>query len=292
MTAAQSRALAQIRDKRNISVRELHRLLVTNGLPPRKLSRQRLGRVVLGEAELPAELWEAIADALLAIGIPAAEVARVQPAAPAMKLAPANTPDFRRNQWLALANRLPVGQRWKNIPKLIGKLAGLDWQGTLDQLQRLQLAELDKYLELAKRSLELGGKPAGKGVRQPGDAVELEGNVSTRIVRLRSQEVHVFRQRLHNTGTVEWRNRLLYRLGPPVTSTLPFTPPLIPILPTAPGETCEISIPCRAQKFSNLAIVSYVMVFADCSMSLPGRLTLHVDTRGTDTFSTIDLPQR
>jgi hypothetical protein len=290
MTAVQSQALAQIRAKRNLSVRALHHLLMANGLPPGKLSRQRLGQVVLGEAELSAELWEAIADALLAIGIAAAEVAPVQPVAPAMEAAPENTPEFRRNQWLALANRLPVGQRWKNISKLIDKLAGLDWQGSLNQFQLLQLAELDKYLKLAKRSLELGGRTAGKGVRQPGDAVELEGDVSTRTVRLRAQEVHVFRQRLHNTGTVEWRNRLLYRLGPPVTSTLPFTPPLIPLLPTAPGEKCEISIPCRAQKFSNLAIVNYVMVFADCSMSLPGRLTLHVDTRGTETFSTIDLP--
>ncbi|TCO61883.1 hypothetical protein [Actinocrispum wychmicini] len=49
-------------------------------------------------------------------------------------------------------------------------------------------------------------------------------------------------------------------------------------------------IPGRAQFLANLAMVSYVMVFPDCSVCLPGRLTLYVDTR-TNEFAPIpELP--
>lgn len=87
---------------------------------------------------------------------------------------------------------------------------------------------------------------------------------------------------LKNTGSSRWSDRMLFRLGPSVNSALPFTPGLLPVPDTDAGERCSVLIPGRAQWFSGLAVISYVMVSADCSVVAPGHLRCYVDTRKVD----------
>jgi hypothetical protein len=282
MTKAQADALIQIRG--TMGQRAFAQLLVDNGLPPRTLSRQRLSQVERGDVDLPTELWEAVIAALVTSGRSPDEVAALRPEVPAVEPAPPNTAEFRRLQWLALAERLPHSRWWQNLPRLVGKVAGQRWVHRYYSLLQQHGIEPMSQFEQVKHRLSA----ATPGERLPGDAVELSGD---HTVRLRRSDVALFRLTLHNTGSVAWRERLLYRLGPPVTSSLPFTPAFLPVPDTDPGVSCEVFIPCRAQFFPNLAMVSYVMVFADCSPCLPGRMVLFVDTRSEEYDSTLDLPE-
>jgi hypothetical protein len=283
MTKAQADALVRIRG--TMGQRSFIKLLTDNGFPPKKLSRQRLSLVEQGEAELESELWEKVIAALVTSGRSPDEVEALRPEIPSVEPAPPNTPEFRRLQWLALANRLPQSRWWQNLPRLVDRVAGPGaWVLRYYSMLRQHGIDPIAQYEQVKRLLSTGtpGEPL------PGDAVELSGDNTVRVDRT---DVHLFRQTLHNTGTAAWRDRLLYRIGPPVASSLPFTPAFLPVPDTDPGGSCEIFIPCRAQFFPDLAMVSYVMVFADCSSCLPGRMILFVDTRSAEYDSTLDLPE-
>lgn len=272
-------------------------LLETHGFPEDELSRQRLSRVEKGEVDLPPETWEALIEALLAGGRSEAEVESLWPEEPALASAPPNTPEFRRQQWLSLAERLPRSRWWRSFDQLVAEFAGPRWLRDYQKIVReIGFDQYDQLTE-AHRLLRLGGTQEGRGMPVPGDAIALAGDleafaggVADRTVRLPSNQVFLLRQRLANTGTAHWRDRMLYRVGPLVTASTPFVPPLLPVPATAPGDECEMIIPGRAQFLANLAMVSYVMVFPDCSVCLPGRLTFCVDTR-TDEFDPIpELP--
>ncbi|HEX5402324.1 MAG TPA: hypothetical protein VFX16_08485 [Pseudonocardiaceae bacterium] len=253
--------------------------LKANGLRGR-LSRQLLSKVEKGDADFAVAVWEDVVDALLAGGVPAADVAALRPVEPTMLPAPDNTPAFRRSQWQTLADRLPSSRWWRHLGRLTLQVAGKEWETRFDQLQREHDIDPEAVLAEVKRLLELGGTPAGAGTPMPGDRVALEGDESARTARGGRQGLVLFRVRLRNAGTVLWRDRMLYRLGAPVTSELPFVPALVPVPATEPGESCEIFVPCRAQFLRSLAVISYVMVFADCSVCVSGRLQLYVDTQG------------
>jgi hypothetical protein len=96
---------------------------------------------------------------------------------------------------------------------------------------------------------------------------------------------------LVNTGMTHWRDRLFLRLGPPVTSSLPFTPPLLPVPDTAPGGDCRIAIPGRAQWFINLAQAVYIMVAPDLTPTTTEHFALKIDTRSAENpDQTFDVP--
>lgn len=119
----------------------------------------------------------------------------------------------------------------------------------------------------------------GPWAPDPDDRVAVDDEDVDQTQRVAPGGPFVFRAHLHNTGTVPWVDRMLYRLGPPVTSSLPFAPVLVPIPDAKPGHTSTVIIPGRGQVFPNLAVMTYAMIFADCAPCLPGSIRFLVDTR-------------
>jgi len=271
MTEPQRAALRRLRGARSLQTFADH--LRVNGLPA-KLSRQRLSQVEQGDAGLPPALWHAIADVLIRSGQDPAEVAALRPAQPAIDPPPETTPALRVRQWTRVVNRLAGNRWWQRPNSLMERVAGMDRAHSYRNLAQQHGIDMEWQRTETSRRLAL----TGPFTTEIGDDVCLAGN-STLSVVVVQVELFVLRAVLHNTGTVAWQNRLLYRIGPPVTSSLPFTPPLLPVPDTPPGNSCEIAIPGRAQWFPNLAIISYVMVHPDCTPCLPGRLPCTVDTR-------------
>jgi len=177
---------------------------------------------------------------------------------------PVITASDRRRRLHELACRVPKNPRWP----------------LFQQLAREHGADLDALLAEARDLLALPPQDDWRPVE--GDAITVVRQESTLGVALARGELFVLVATLRNSGTVPWRQRLLTRLGPPVTSSLAFTPPVLPIPDTRPGETCRIVIPGRAPWFPNESLVTYVMTFPDLAPCLPGSLTLLVDASTQD----------
>lgn len=91
------------------------------------------------------------------------------------------------------------------------------------------------------RSSETAWRPSrddGSGSHGDGEEAVPEGTIAS------PSESLTIRWVLHNTGSVPWRDRLLYRVGDARTGIL--TPPFVPIPDTMPGEAAEIWCALRA----------------------------------------------
>jgi hypothetical protein len=289
MTPEQREALRKARGA--MSVREFKSFLVTSGLSE-QVSRQRLGEAEKGSATLTQKELDAIADALVSGGRGEDVVAllRMHADEPAIVPAPPSTPPLRRRQWTAVAERIPQSRWWLQYGALVSRLGGTN---SVLQYRRL-LAEhgIDPESQLAEVARRLRLEPGRQPGAHPGDAVRLESPSDDLFVRLDRGRLFVIRVVLRNTGLVPWRDRFLYRLGPPVTSSMPFVIILVPVPDTLPGDACELLIPGRAQWFLNLAVVSFCMTLSDCTPCLPGRLQFFVDTRVLGGYDhTLRLPE-
>lgn len=255
---------------------------------PAKLSRQRLARIEQGTARLTPATWNAIADALVRAGYTTEDVAELRPDEFIIEPLPTVTPQVRRQQWTRLVDQISRTRWWLHPTVLLDRVVGRGWRHNYGQLFDEHGINREKYREHTRQRL----LDTEAHVPQGNDAIEVD---STSVLDVHVDKVALFvlTAHLHNTGDVPWRNRLLYRLGPPVSSSLPFTPAVLPVPDTLPGDECEVFIPGRAQWFPNLATVSYVMVFGDCTPCLPGRLRCSVDTRATGEFDrTLPLPPK
>lgn len=286
MNREQHVALRRLRG--TMSLRSFVDHLAAHGLPSEQLSRQRLSKVEQGTADLPPALWQAIATALMAGGHSFDEVAALIPRS-SIEPVPPSTPSLRRRQWTKLLDRLPGNRWWMQPSALILRLAGSDWVRRYHALiAEFGIDPEDQRREVLRRLADAGDPTERIPTHDAVSVLEAGSELSVRIGR---GELFVLRARLANRGDTEWRDRLLYRLGPPVTSSLPFAPGLLPVPDTNPGGTCDVLIPGRGQWFPNLAVLSYVMVFADCSPCLPGRLRCLVDTRSDHGLDhTLELP--
>jgi hypothetical protein len=283
MTESQRAALRRLRGDRSLQTFADH--LRVNGLQA-KLSRQRLSQVEQGDAELPPALWHAIADALIHGGHNPAEVAAIRPALPAIDPPPETTPALRVRQWTRVVSRLAGNRWWQRPNSLMERVVGMDRAHSYRNLAQQHGIDMEWQRTETSRRLAL----TGPFTTLSGDAVRIDRNSTLNVV-VTQVELFVLRAVLHNTGTVAWQDRLLYRIGPPVTSSLPFTPPLLPVPDTPPNSSCEIAIPGRAQWFPNLAIISYVMVYPNCAPCVPGRLRCTVDTRVSGQYDhTLPMP--
>ncbi|MEU4294978.1 hypothetical protein AB0E63_42715 [Kribbella sp. NPDC026596] len=285
MPDQRAEALRSLRGE--LSVRAFHVLLAKNGLAPGRLSRHRLGDLEEG-AHVPLAVWEEIADALAAAGKSADEVEPLRSAEGLIAPPPPSTPDLRLRQWSRIVARV-AGNRWWSAPLALAQRV----TSATKAVSYLQL--LDRHggsreqLEQVRLRLELG-RTIGPFEPVVGDEVRIDPAASTLQVQLDHGDLFVLSARLHNTGTVPWRNRLLFRLGTPVSSSLPLTPGVLPVPDTDPGGFCDLIVPGRAHWFLNLAAVSYVMVFPDLSYCVTGRIVFQVDTRSTEYEQSYQLP--
>lgn len=288
MTDEQRAALRRLRGDR--SLRAFTDLAAGGMTKP--LSRQRLSRVEQGTTDLAPAEWDALADALLQAGHTVAEVAELRPGSSVIEAAPAAAAALRLRQWSRVVDQLPGNRWWQHPTSLMERIAGRERAHHYRELAERHGIDLEQQRVEIRHRLARGAQVAGTFTVDSSDAAAV-AETSELSVATGAVELFVLQAQLHNSGSVFWRDRLLYRLGPPVSSSLPFTPAVLPVPDTAPGHGCEILIPGRSQWFPNLAIISYVMVFPDCTPCLPGRLRCLVDTRRHGHFDhTLPMPPR
>jgi len=288
MTTSPGMALRRLRG--NLSLRSFAALLVAHGLPPGTLSRQRLSQVEAGAAELPPELWAAIRLALRAAGHSDDETALLVVAPPPI-ITPAaeSTPATRRKQWQRLLEAIPGNRWWQPPTTIAAKVLGDDWIETYQTLAERYDIDVERHRHEVLRRLAMDKT----WTADPHDRVTVHRDDIDQTLRIGPGDPFVVTARLHNAGTATWTHRMLYRLGPPVSSSLPFAPVLVPLPDTEPGCTAMVVISGRGQVFPNLAVMTYTMVFADCSPCLPGATQFFVDTRNKHKIDqTISLPTR
>ncbi|MDX6263552.1 MAG: hypothetical protein QOH84_5240 [Kribbellaceae bacterium] len=263
--------------------------LVQNGLTG-TLTRQRLSDIEQGKKPLTPELSEAIVQALIRSGLApeAVEPLRME-RSPLIEPLPASTAVSRHRQWSRMVARVPESRWWDRPLTVMSKLLPASAVSTYRELFDRYGSDSERVVATIRERLELG-RTGGPFHPLDGDAAGIGRAASPLRVRAGITELFLVKIQLHNTGSVPWRNRLLFRLGTPVTASLPLTPAILPVPDTDPGGSCEFIVPGRSQWFANLAVVSYVMVFPDLSSCLPGRLPLWVDTRTDEFDSTFDLP--
>jgi hypothetical protein len=283
-------ALRRLRGE--MSMRAFAEHLASNGLAAGRLSRHRLGDVERGEIELPTGLWDEIAEALIRGGRTPADVAGLRPSAPPIEPVPQSDPGQRLRQWIGVVRHVRKSRWWQRPILLVTRAshpARLEHYATL--VQRYD-ADSTRYVGDVAARLDLGLATSGQFQASPDDAVVIDRVHSELATELGRVELFMLRVRLCNTGSVPWRNRLLYRLGSPVTSATPFTPGVLPVPDTRPGDSCEVLIPGRSQWLCSRAQVSYVMVFPDLTSCLPGRVCCWIDTRAAGVDHTAPLPAR
>jgi hypothetical protein len=278
-----SRAQGLRRVRGTMSLREFAEFLVAHGLGAGELSRQRISEVEQGVNDLPPRLWVAVAAALRTAGVPDDQLAPLTVPEPIIEPVPPSEPGLRRTQWSRLLTSLPGNRWWQQPTTIIARVAGEHWiRDYHAMVERYGVDPESQRREVLRRLASTATWTARED-----DRVAVEGDESTRSVRVGSGHLFVFELTVHNTGAAPWR----YRLGTAVSSSVPFGPALLPVPDTEPGSSCRVLIPGRAQHFPNLAVISMVMVFADCSPSLPGVVRCFVDTREADIFDhTLSVP--
>jgi hypothetical protein len=249
------------------------RLLADQGAP--KLTRQRLSGFERGQ-RLPVPLLYAIAEACATIGGLPDEIRgrwlQILRQPDSWDRVPGSYPSGRRKQLRALTARATGNPRWPLYRELAGGL-GVD---------------LDANLAEARRCLELPDNPAWQPV--PDDRAVVVSQAGSLRVTVERGELFIFVCTLSNCGSTAWRDRLLIRLGPPVTSSLAYTPPVLSLPDTHPGAECRVVLPGRGPWFPNLSVVTYIMTFPDCRPCLAGSLRLWVDARQHPGPTTQPLP--
>ena len=285
MPSDQTRALRRARG--DMSWRTFAQHLADNGL---RLSRHRLADVERGTITLPAPLWDEIAQALIRGGRTPADVADLRSAARPIEPAPPPTAGQRLEQWHRIVGHVRHNRWWRSPVTLVARVTDPKHLSRNHQILAQSGVERMRYLRDVRTRLDLGMAQAGNWQADPHDRIAIDRKRSLLSIDVDRVELFLLRLRLHNTGTVPWRDRLLYRVGPPVTSTTPFTPGVLPVPDTDPSQSCEILMPGRAQWLCSLAAINYVMVFPDGTSSLPGRVTCWIDTRGAGVDHSLPLP--
>lgn len=263
--------------------------LVEHGLPAGRLNRQRLSEIEKGAGRISEQLWDQIANALIDSGHTAADVVALRSTRPSIEPPPVGSAALRLRQWSRIASRTTDRGWWNDAIRQLVTFVSHDRAEHYRRIWELHADRRDQIIAQVRDRLE-SGRTAGPYSPDPRDRVEVARAATTTDAELERGAPFVLEVRLHNAGPVPWRDRLLLRPGAPVTTTLPFTPAVVPVPDTEPGGFCDLTIPGRGQWFPNLAEISYVMAFPDLSSCVPGRLVLRISTRITDYDRSFDLP--
>ncbi|MFL6118474.1 hypothetical protein [Actinophytocola sp.] len=271
-------------------MRAFTELLAANGLAAGRLSRHRLRDVESGDSELPDALWDDIAAAMIASGRAAGDVAGLRMAGLPIEPVPVPTPRQRLERWTRAADQLSDNRWWRYPLTLVARATNPANMGQYRGILARHGVDRVRILHEARKRFERGAATAGQWQASPDDGVAVDRVHSVLAAEMTRGELFLLPVRLYNTGSVPWRDRLLYRIGPPVSSATPFTPPMLPVPDTDPGHACDMQIPGRAQWFLSNAVINMVMVFPDFSSCLPGHLPVWVDTREPELDHSLPLP--
>lgn len=204
--------------------------------------RRQLSSVEKVEEDLTVEMWWAVLRAIVELGVDEEIASRLRDAVPPP---PLDVPPARAIDWDSTQHRI-FWDRWlEQVPSssLHPTLLALASETDLD-LDNLRLETL--------RRLRLDDP-----VLNTPDRVEL-CNGPLKFVAIAKTPIMVG-LRLLNAGSAQWKDRLLFRLGAIATSGLPFSPKLVPVPDTGPGEVAVVTVPCLAQWQVGTAVVTYAM---------------------------------
>lgn len=276
-------ALRRLRESVPLKGREFIEALADAGGP--HLDRALLSRIEKGERGLPAAQWHQLLHAVTGMELSmelTGALAGLLPPPDVIEPLPTRPLASTLQHWFAIAREISGRQ----APRLV--LTSEIAEAKRGAAAALFLTRYQQTLADVLNRADIAEHPADPA---PGDDV--------RVVDIQPAETEVppngpfeIRVRLRNAGTVAWAdNRLLVRLGPPITSTIAQTAPLLPVPATAPGDTCEILVPGRGHYLPGRCIVTYVMAFPNGKPCLPGGLSLPV-TSVADSHSTLSLSRQ
>jgi transcriptional regulator with XRE-family HTH domain len=98
-----------------------------------------------------------------------------------------------------------------------------------------------------------------KDISDPDDASEfIKAEVAPKAI-VTAGEFFTVTFFVRNAGAIPWHERFLSRAGPPATMALPWSPSMIAIEHTAPGEIAEIPIPLRGAPLPGTAQILFKM---------------------------------
>jgi hypothetical protein len=105
-------------------------------------------------------------------------------------------------------------------------------------------------------------------LRLPGDQAEFLGDLTIPAgTILRRGDYFAKTWRLRNSGVVDWRDRLLRRVGPNAGSTPIGSVRAVKIPLTKHGQQVDITLGCRAQWIPPTAVAHFKMTCADGSLA-------------------------
>ncbi|MDN5853462.1 MAG: hypothetical protein L0K86_11570 [Actinomycetia bacterium] len=227
----------------------------------RRLTKARLWAIERGE-QRAADVWPDLVAVLAAAGAPAEHVARIEELL--RQDDPRATSPLRD-----LADRLAdLRASAENAAHQTDAADGRE--GTVHGVLQRRLTAV------ARAVVDAGSGPSS--APDPRDAVEVLA--PTGELRTSSNVLTEIPVRLHNAGPVPWKGRFLLRIGPPVTSTISYTPPLLALPATSPRGLAEIDLPVRTHYLAGTCVVTYVMVDARGWPCLPGGLPVRITVVG------------
>lgn len=250
-------ALRQTRDALGLTTQSFCNQIVQNGGPP--LSRRKLWAIERGE-RAAADVWPWIIETLKKAGAPDGDIAKVT----GLLFGEASDgPSALRG----LANRM--------LDLATLGSSSIDYAETVDAAFVRRLADTARAtaaaLKAAAATLPEPDALDRVTVLQPTDAIQASASAFLEIA-----------VGLRNVGPVPWHDRFLLRLGPPITSTIAYTPPLLAVPSTFAGAMCQLVVPARAHFLPGTCTVTYAMVNARGRPMLPGGLSIRITATGYD----------
>lgn len=264
------RALRQARKALGLSGAAFCTEIYATGGP--SLTKSQLSFIENGTRGLRLDDWRKISAALVALGTPHELVAALGAELPSSNA----EPEVERSLPETVADlRTTLDQLTQQPLPVVEEIDGVESDrgaGTA--------ALLARYAPIAQQVLSmLTSAETVTTQPDPRDRVRVRAITPTEA-RVVANQLFEFTVELDNVGPIAWQQRLLLRLGPPVTSTLAQTAPLLPVPDTPAGGTCQIQIPGRAHFLPGACVITYVMIFSDGTPCLPGGLALPITSIG------------
>lgn len=236
------------------------------------LKPPQLSFVENGTRGLRLDDWRSISAALVILGAAPDLVATLDAGLPSINVEPTisrslqeTVSDLRRSLDQLMRQSAPVIEQTDGMKSDRGASAA---------------AYLTRYLPITQRAQSILGRSDIGAIHSDSRDRALVRKIEPAESRIPVNQLFDVTVELENAGFVAWRRRLLLRLGPPITSTITQTAPLLPVPDTPPGATCRIQIPGRAHFLPGSCVVTYVMIFPDGTPCLPGGFVLPITSIG------------
>ena len=241
-------------------------------IPASRRTLRMISDVERGRRQWPLSAWHAAVRALERFDAAAAEVAALRSLLP-----PAGHPPAPATMWTTDDRRA----------HLRTMLADLTADEPLRRFERTtEHATVREHVMAAEVLRRLDEGPAERPSPQDHYQWEVLESSWTDVTDIGKHPYFAVHVRLHNTGEIPWKGRLLSRLGVTVSTVMPATPRATPVPDTEPGGSCVVLIQGRPAHLVGVTDIHYIMTFADLRPCFPDdRRTIQLTLATTTTVS-------